>query len=114
MRKSWHLETHFLNTEGSGKTMVTDSKVHRRARAHPCRAWILPPRTNIARAQTSARRLFYRSGLQLPICSCVLSADALLPAPKSRPFPALFRERVARPKRPGVQGEGTKQKGVAF
>lgn len=32
MRKSWHLETHLLNTEASGKTMVTDSKVH----SQPC------------------------------------------------------------------------------
>lgn len=57
-----------------------------RAWAHPRRAWILPPGANIARAQTSMRRLFYRGGLQLPICSCVLSANAP-PPPRPQPAP---------------------------
>lgn len=47
----------------------------------PRGAWILPPGANGTRARTSARRFFYRDGLQLPTCSCVLSASAPLPSP---------------------------------
>lgn len=84
-RKSWHPGTHFLNTERSAKTRVTDSEVpNRGAGAHPRRAWTLPPGSNLTRAQTSARRLFYR------VASSYRSAAASFlqkpfPPPKSPP-----------------------------
>lgn len=68
-----HVETHFLNTEWSGKTTETDGHTGAGYGFH---------------FSDLTYFFFYRSGLQLPSSSSVLSANVLTTTPRHLlPFP---------------------------